>query len=71
MRLFKQDQSADQISGRLEVLYPKQPEKQASPSTIYTFLYWETAKYPGLKEPFRQRQAKPRKRKGTKDHRDI
>jgi IS30 family transposase len=61
MRLFKQDLSADQISGRLEVLYPEQPEKQTSPSTVYTFLYRETAKNPALKEHFRQKQAKPRR----------
>jgi IS30 family transposase len=65
--LFKQDLSADQISGRLEVLYPEQPEKQASPSAIYTFLYGERAKDPALQEHFRQKQAKPRKRKGVKD----
>jgi IS30 family transposase len=69
MRLFKQDLSADQISGRLEVLYPEQREKQASPSTIYTCLYGETAKGPGLKEHFRQKQGKPRHRKGVKDRR--
>jgi IS30 family transposase len=34
-RLFKQDLSPDQISGRLEVLYPERPEKQASTSTVY------------------------------------
>jgi IS30 family transposase len=44
MSLFKQDLSADQISGRLKVLYPDQPEKQASLSTVYTCLYRETAK---------------------------
>jgi IS30 family transposase len=38
MMLFKQDLSADQIAGRLGVLYPGQREKQASPSTIYTYL---------------------------------
>jgi IS30 family transposase len=36
MKLFKQDLSADRISGRLAVLYPEQPEKQASTSTIST-----------------------------------
>jgi IS30 family transposase len=41
MGLFKQDLSANQISGRLAVLYPEQPEKQASTSTIYTCLYGE------------------------------
>jgi IS30 family transposase len=46
MRLFKQDLSADQISGRLEVLYPGQRGKQASTSTVYTCLYGETAKTP-------------------------
>jgi IS30 family transposase len=67
--LFKQDLSPDQISGRLEVLYPFQPEKQASTSTIYTCVYRETAKDPALKEHFRQKQVKPRKRKGVKDRR--
>jgi IS30 family transposase len=69
MRLFKQDLSADQISGRLGVVYPGQPEKQASTSTIYTCLYRETAKDPALKAHFRQKQVKPRKRKGVKDRR--
>jgi IS30 family transposase len=69
MRLFKQDLSADQISVRLGVLYPEQKEKQASLSTIYPYLYRERAKDPGLKEHFRQRQAKPRKRKGAQDRR--
>jgi IS30 family transposase len=69
MSLFKQDLSADQISGRLEVLYPEQPEKQASTSTVYACLYGETAKDPALKEHFRQGQAKPRKRKGARDRR--
>jgi IS30 family transposase len=69
MGLFKQDLSADQISGRLSVLYPEQPEKQASTSTVYACLYGETAKDPALKEHFRQGQAKPRKRKGAKDRR--
>jgi IS30 family transposase len=69
MRLFKRDLSADQISGRLEALYPEQPEKQASTSTVYACLYGETAKDPALKEHFRQGQAKPRKRKGAKDRR--
>ncbi|MDR2743421.1 MAG: hypothetical protein LBB98_14910 [Treponema sp.] len=57
MRLFKQDLSADQISGRLGALYPEPLEKQASPSTIYTCLYRETAKDPVLKEHFRQNRA--------------
>jgi hypothetical protein len=48
------------------VLYPDQPEKQASPSTVYAGLYRETAKDPGLKEHFRQKQAKPHHRKGVK-----
>jgi IS30 family transposase len=69
MRLFKQDLSADRISGRRGVIYPEQPEKQASPSTVHTFLYRETAKEPGLREHFRQRQAKPRQRKGAKEGR--
>jgi IS30 family transposase len=38
MRLFKQDLSGEQIAGRLEVLYPGQEGKQASTSTIYTYL---------------------------------
>jgi IS30 family transposase len=69
MKLFKQDLSADQIAGRLKAACPEQPEKQASTSTIYTFLYRETAKDSALKEHFRQKQAKPRKRKGVKDRR--
>jgi IS30 family transposase len=69
MRLFKQDLSADRISGRLEVLCPEQEGKQASTSTVYTCLYEETAREPSLKEHFRQGQAKPRKRKGVKDNR--
>jgi IS30 family transposase len=63
MRLFKQDLSADQISGRLKALCPEQPEKQASPTTIYACLYGETAKIPGLKEHFRQKQASGRGQK--------
>jgi IS30 family transposase len=58
--LFKQDLSADRISGRLRVLYPEQQEKQASTSAIYTCLYKETANDPSLKAHFR---------KGAKDHR--
>jgi IS30 family transposase len=54
MRLFKQDLSPDQISGRLGVVCPEQPERQASPSTIYIYLYRETAKDPALGEHFRQ-----------------
>jgi IS30 family transposase len=69
MKLFKQDLSADRISGRLVVLYPEQPEKQASTSTVYTCLYGEMARDPTLKEHFRQGQGKPRKRKGVKDNR--
>ncbi|MDR1986764.1 MAG: hypothetical protein LBP88_07330 [Treponema sp.] len=42
MRLFPQDLSPEQISGRLGVLYPEKKKKQASPSTIYTVLYRET-----------------------------
>jgi IS30 family transposase len=38
MRLFKQDLSGEQISGRLEVFYPGEEGKQASTSTVYT---WE------------------------------
>jgi IS30 family transposase len=67
--LFKKDLSPDQISGRLRVKHPDRPEKQASTSTIYQHLYEETAKDPSLKEHFRQKQAKPRKRSGTKDRR--
>jgi IS30 family transposase len=60
MRLFKQDLSADQISDRLGVVYPEQPEKQASPSTVYAYLYREAAKAPELKEHFRQNRASGR-----------
>jgi IS30 family transposase len=69
MRLFKQDLSADQIAGRLRVHYPDRKEQQASPSTIYTAIYRETAKTPSLRVHFRQNQAKPRHRKGTQDRR--
>jgi IS30 family transposase len=69
LRLFKGDLSADQISGRLGVLCPDQPEKQASTSTVYACLYRETAKDSALHEHFRQKQAKPRHRKGAKDRR--
>jgi IS30 family transposase len=67
MGLFKQDLSPDQITGRLGALYPERKEKQASPSTIYRYVYQETAKTPEIKVRFRQQQAKPRYRKGTKD----
>jgi IS30 family transposase len=67
--LFKKDLSPDQIVGRLRVKHPGQPEKQASASTIYQHLYEETAKDPSLKEHFRQKQAKPRRRSGAKDRR--
>jgi IS30 family transposase len=67
MRLFKQDLSVDQISGRLGAAYPEQKEKQTSTSTIYTYLYREMAKDPVLKEHFRHKQAKLRK--GAKDRR--
>jgi IS30 family transposase len=69
MALFKRDLSPDQISGRLGVVYPGQKEKQASPSAIYTGIYRETKWDPGLKIHFRQRQAKPRHRKGVLDRR--
>jgi IS30 family transposase len=69
MTLFKQDLSADQISGRLGVVYPDQKGKQASPSTTYTYIYRETERDPEMKEHFRQRPAKPRRWKGAKDHR--
>jgi IS30 family transposase len=69
MGLFKQDLSPDQIAGRLGAVYPDQKEKQASPSTIYRHIYQETAKTPALKVHFRQKQAKPRHRKGAKDRR--
>jgi IS30 family transposase len=69
MRLFKQDLSPDQISGRLGTIYPDQREKQASVSTIYTCIYRETKREPELRVHFRQQQAKPRRRKGTKDRR--
>jgi IS30 family transposase len=48
MRLFRRDMPPDQISGWLGVLYPEQPERQASTSTVYTCLYRETAKDPAL-----------------------
>ncbi|MDR2796291.1 MAG: IS30 family transposase, partial [Spirochaetaceae bacterium] len=67
--LFKQDLSPDQISSRLKVLYPDRKEKQVSTSTVYTHLYMETAKEPSLKEHFRQKHAKLRKRNGVKDRR--
>jgi IS30 family transposase len=67
--LFKKDLSPDQISGRLRVQYPDRPEKQASTSTIYKHIYQETAENPSLKDHFRQKQAKPRKRNGAKDRR--
>jgi IS30 family transposase len=69
MRLFKQDLSADRISGRLQTLYSDQKEKRVLVSTIYTGIYRETARDPALKVHFRQRQAKPRQRKGGKDRR--
>jgi IS30 family transposase len=69
LNLFKGDLSPDQISGRLGILYPEEPEMRASPSAIYTCLYGETAKDPALKERFRQKQAKPRLRKGVQDRR--
>jgi IS30 family transposase len=67
--LFKKDLSPDQISGRLQVEHPGRPGKRASTSTIYQQLYEETAKDPSLKEHFRQKQAKPRRRNGAKDRR--
>jgi IS30 family transposase len=69
MTLFKQDLSPDQISGRLGIVYPEGKEKQASPSTVYRYLYQETAKTPAFKVHFRQKQAKPRHWRGTKDRR--
>jgi IS30 family transposase len=69
MRLFKQDLSPDQISGWLGVVCPEQPEKQTSMAAIYTYLYGETAKDPAPGEHFRQKQGKPRHRKGEKDRR--
>jgi IS30 family transposase len=45
MRLFKQDLSADQISGRLAALRPEQPEKQISTSTVYACLYGERPRF--------------------------
>jgi IS30 family transposase len=50
--LFKADLPPDQISGRLRAEHPNEPEKQASPSTIYRHLYQETAKDPALKAHF-------------------
>jgi IS30 family transposase len=67
--LFKKDRSPDQISGRLRVKYRDRPGKPASTSTIYQHLYQETAKDPSLKDHFRQKQAKPRKRSGVQDRR--
>ncbi|GHV67894.1 hypothetical protein AGMMS49928_06000 [Spirochaetia bacterium] len=67
--LFKKDISPEQISGRLAVLYPDDPGKQASPSTIYTYLYRETAKNNTLKVHFRQKHLKLHKRSGVKDRR--
>jgi hypothetical protein len=55
--VFKQDLSADQISGRLKVVYPERKEKQASPSTIYTGIYRETERDPALRVHFRQNRA--------------
>jgi IS30 family transposase len=69
MKLFKQDLSGEQISGRLEVVYHGEEEKQTSTSTVYACLYEETAKDPSPKEHFRQGQGKPRKGKGVKDKR--
>jgi IS30 family transposase len=69
MSLFKQDLSPDQISGRLRTVYPERKGKQASPSTIYRYVYQETAKDPSLKVHFRQQQAKPRHRNGREDRR--
>jgi IS30 family transposase len=69
MGLFKQDLSVGQISGRLGILYPGRKGKQVSPSTIYWYVYQETAKRPSLKVHFRQQQAKPHHRKGTQDRR--
>jgi IS30 family transposase len=69
MDLFKQDLSPDQIAGRPGAIYPDQQEKQVSPSTIYRHIYQETAKTPALKVHFRQKQAKPRRRKGAQDRR--
>ena len=67
--LFKTDLSPDQISGRLEILYPDQLEKQVSTSTIYTHLYRETAKDNALKVHFRQKHSKQHQRSGEKDRR--
>jgi IS30 family transposase len=67
--LFKEDLSPDQISGRLKANHPDKPEKQASASALYKRLYQETAGGPPLKDHFRQKQAEPRKRSGTKDSR--
>jgi IS30 family transposase len=61
--LFKRDQSPEQISGRLAVLYPEEPEMRASTSAVCACLYGETAKDPSLKEHFRQNRAAGRGRK--------
>jgi IS30 family transposase len=42
---------------------------RASASAIYACIYRKTAKDPSLKEHFRQKQAKPRLRKGARDRR--
>jgi IS30 family transposase len=67
--MFKNDLSPDQISGRLGALYPGQPEMRVSTPAVYLYLYGETAKDPTLGVHFRQKQAKPRRRKGVKDRR--
>jgi IS30 family transposase len=69
INLFKEGLSPEQISGRLGVLYPEEPGMRVSTSAVYTCLYGETAKDSSLKEHFRQKQAKPRRRKGAKDRR--
>jgi IS30 family transposase len=53
----------------LKANHPDKPEKQASTPAIYKRLYQEIAGGPPLKDHFRQKQAKPRKRRGTKDRR--
>jgi IS30 family transposase len=42
---------------------------QVSTPAVYLYLYGETAKDPSLGAHFRQKQAKPRRRKGAKDRR--
>jgi IS30 family transposase len=69
IRLFKEGLSPERISGRPGVLHPEELEMRVSTSSICACIYGKTAKDPALKEHFRQKQAKPRLRKGVKDRR--